>query len=920
MSNTNATILIALIFLLISFVPNAESKDQKGVAASKRIERVERALTHHKSFKLKKVTKVFAEEGGSLRVIVKTRQLPFQDKRSLKSRQERETVKKNVKKGIDLITSRFLNLNSIKIKNKFSYQHGFSAEVSLDGLEKLLADDDVLQVYEDRKRKPMLAQGIPLMQGSTVRQSYGGDGVSIAILDTGIDYNHPMLGGGGFPNAKVLGGTDTGEDDSDPIDSNGHGTAVAGIAAGNEPNPFVGDYVGGVAPNAKLYALKITWSDGLAYDSDVIEAIEWCITHQYDDPANPIKIINISFGGDKYTGYCDNYDESMQIGAQAVDNARQAGISIFVSSGNDGYTDAMAAPACYSGVVSVGEVYDSNVGSSGPWLTDAGSCTDSTTYSDLVTCYSNSSSTLDLLAPGSNAYTLDVLGSGGKEPGAYNPDFGGTSAASPYAAGAAALLQSLALKETGSFLTPEDLKNIMISKGVPVGDPKSSIVTPRVTIEESFQALKTKGDLNRDKFIDLKDLILSLQLLTGNDTGSTLSLLADISDDFKISMEEAIYISRYSSGAICSVSSVEDCITRNSCEDAGGLWYAYSCNQIPTQEFEPNDDKRFANVIAFDSVIAGSLATGDEDWYVVYTNAERVVTVSLESADYLAGNVEIYDGNNNLLANLRLSVTKNLSAHLSTAGYFFVRVTGTGDVGYDLLVDSNDDIPLNAWETEPNGNRDSANSILLDTEMAGNLTYSDEDWYVLHSDVERLITVSIKTSNRKTGVAIYNDKLALLATLPLEDSLSLNVHLPVGGTYYIKVSDTIGREAIAYSLLLSSNDGIPLPPWETEPNNWKVSANEISFGAAITGQLMPTSDIDWYMLYADSERIATVSLQTPATHFLITVAVYDDMNNQLARKGLINDITLTVTLPTAGTYYIKVLYSSIVDPYQLLVQ
>ena len=96
--------------------------------------------------------------------------------------------------------------------------------------------------------------GIPLMNAAEARNSYSGSGLSIAICDTGIDYTHPKLGGGGFPNTKVIGGYDTGQDDADPMDGNGHGTGCAGIAAGDMGN--AGDYIGGVYYGARLYALK----------------------------------------------------------------------------------------------------------------------------------------------------------------------------------------------------------------------------------------------------------------------------------------------------------------------------------------------------------------------------------------------------------------------------------------------------------------------------------------------------------------------------------------------------------------------------------------------------------------------------------------------------------------------------------------
>ncbi len=392
-----------------------------------------------------------------------------------------------------------LNMNSIRITNRFKYIFGFSAEVTLQGLQDLARHPDVLSVDEDMILHANLAQGIPLMNASTISGIYNGSGMAIAICDTGIDYNHPMLGGYGFPNHKVIGGYDTGEDDFDPIDGGGHGTACAGITAGSLGN--TGDYIGGVAYNAKLYALKMshTPTGGSAYTSNMVEAWEWCVTHQNDDPLNPIMIINTSFGGGRYTDQadCDNVSSAM---TAAAANARAVGITLFVSSGNDGYCDAMGWPGCLSDVISVGAVYDADFTTSSiGWCVSSESC--ATKYktegcgsgwyspevpnSDNVIAYSNTASFLTLLAP-SNWATTTKLG-GGYWDTAYG--FGGTSAACPYAAGAAACLQSTAKARTGAYLTPDQVEAYLTDYGDSITDSKVDITKPRINLENSTDAI-----------------------------------------------------------------------------------------------------------------------------------------------------------------------------------------------------------------------------------------------------------------------------------------------------------------------------------------------------------------------------------------------------------------------------------------------
>ena len=407
------------------------------------------------------------------------------------------TFRNNLRKTVEKVRSNVigsLDPGKVRITNTYVYIFGFSAEVNPEGLKQLTEIDEVISINKDRLIKAHMAQGIPLINAAGVRNMYSGSGIAVAICDTGIDTSHPMLGGGGFPNSKVIGGYDTGDDDDDPrpdpVYGNAHGTCCAGIAAGDIGS--AGDYIGGVAPGARLYALKISrGNDGTAWDGDMIEAWDWCVTHQYDDINNPIMVISTSFGGGYNAGYCDSANPVL---TEAAVNAVAAGISIFASSGNDGYCDGMGAPACVSSVISVGAVYDANIGP-----VNFANCSDSSTSPDLVTCYSNSAGFLDIFAASNNAYTTDIAGTGGYATRDYIPYFGGTSAASPYAAGAAACLQSAAKAINGIFLTPSEVKSLLTSNGDPVTDAKCgniSITKPRVNLAAAVDALGNEVPLD----------------------------------------------------------------------------------------------------------------------------------------------------------------------------------------------------------------------------------------------------------------------------------------------------------------------------------------------------------------------------------------------------------------------------------------
>ena len=389
-----------------------------------------------------------------------------------------------------------LDPTEVRITYTYHYIFGFAAEVTVNGLQELVNNPDVVFIEKDKIVYPNLAQGIPLMNASIPRSNYDGSGLAIAICDTGIDYTHPMLGGGGFPNSKVIGGYDVGDNDNDPMDLEGHGTACAGIAAGNLGT--VGDYIGGVAYGAKLYALKISLgSSGSSFGAAMVAAWDWCLDHQNDDPFNPIMIISTSFGGDEYSNTCDN---ALSLMTNAAANAVAAGMTLFASSGNESYCDSMNWPACISHVVSVGAVYDAALTSSSlGWCVADDSCASKSSYSgcasgwvsyeipqpDAVIVYSNTASFLGLLAP-SNWATTTKLG-GGYWDTAYG--FGGTSAACPYAAGAAACLQNAAKSIEGAYLSPGQVKSKLVDTGALITDEKVNITKPRVDLEAAISSL-----------------------------------------------------------------------------------------------------------------------------------------------------------------------------------------------------------------------------------------------------------------------------------------------------------------------------------------------------------------------------------------------------------------------------------------------
>tara|TARA_B100000029_G_scaffold235347_2_gene232481 strand:+ start:4481 stop:6475 length:1995 start_codon:yes stop_codon:yes gene_type:complete len=161
-----------------------------------------------------------------------------------------------------------------------------------------------------------------------------GNGITIAIIDTGIDYNHPDLGGGFGEGKTVIGGYDFIDDDSDPMDELGHGTHIAGI-------------ITKIAPNSKLLAYRVVNYNGLVKSSDVIRAMDLAVSDGAD-------IINLSLG---------SMAESDEL-RKSIKEITKSGIIVVTAVGNSGpIFGSIGDPAKYEDVISVGSQYTENVNS-----------------------------------------------------------------------------------------------------------------------------------------------------------------------------------------------------------------------------------------------------------------------------------------------------------------------------------------------------------------------------------------------------------------------------------------------------------------------------------------------------------------------------------------------------------------------------
>lgn len=309
----------------------------------------------------------------------------------------------------------------------FVYRHalkGMAARLSPGLLKKLQADPRV-QFVEPIKLFHLHAQTLPTgvnrinaELNATANIDNVDDGVDadIAIIDTGIDLDHPDLNIHRYvycyQQTLFKGRCDEGDVRAD--DSNGHGTHVAGTAAARDNNSGVV----GVAPGARLWGIRVMRDDGSITSLEVIAALDYVAAH-----ASEIDVANMSLG---FVGSSSAMDT-------ALSNAVAAGVTFTVSAGNEAMDVASVWPGGHPDVITVSALADFDGKPGGlkaqSFNFSSPGCTEN--QDDSFACFSNYGSGVDILAPGVKIRSTYNNG------GAAN--LHGTSMASPHVAGAVAL-------------------------------------------------------------------------------------------------------------------------------------------------------------------------------------------------------------------------------------------------------------------------------------------------------------------------------------------------------------------------------------------------------------------------------------------------------------------------------------------------
>jgi hypothetical protein len=336
-----------------------------------------------------------------------------------------------------------LRAQDVHVYHEFQIASAFTASATRAAIAQLLTDPTVARVDSMQYGSGGLAQSVPQIHADAVhRRGDLGQGVTVAVLDTGFDSTTPDVAGSIAAQHCFCSGNCCPDGTSE---QDGTGSAVTQAVHGNHVTGIIVSQgtvaPSGVAPGAQVVAVKVLNDSNRGFLGDWIAALEWIAMERPE-----VRAINMSLVSDSvFPAACDDADSYNMAFAQVLAVLRARGTLTFVASGNIGRTNAISSPACISSAVSVGAVQKD----------------------DEVWVGSNSYADLDLLAPG-----VSVLSTG---LGDSLVTLTGTSMATPHATGTAALL--LALNPT---LSADQLEDILKRNGTPIHDPRNGLTFPRV--------------------------------------------------------------------------------------------------------------------------------------------------------------------------------------------------------------------------------------------------------------------------------------------------------------------------------------------------------------------------------------------------------------------------------------------------------
>jgi serine protease AprX len=345
-----------------------------------------------------------------------------------------DSLEKQGGKDLKVIVLHEGNLSNVATSaDSFHILPGSALTVSSDKLEKIARTNGVKGIYKDQKLKVLAMPGQDGGPSSLtnsledprniddprMNKGYSGEGVTVALIDTGADRDHKTLAG------KIVAFKDFVNNQTDSYDDNGHGTHCASLVAGEKGT--------GVAPGAKLVVIKVMDREGACYLSDALNALDWCLENK---ERYGIRVVSFSVGGESPSDGTSLLDE-------ACDKMVENGLVMCVAAGNSGpAASSIVIPGDAENVITVGAV-----DSSGKIfeLSSRGPTAKGDTKPDLVTLGVDVVSALAGSKSGRSALS-------------------GTSMAVPQVSGAVALLL-----EARPDLAPADVKRVLLKTADDLG-------------------------------------------------------------------------------------------------------------------------------------------------------------------------------------------------------------------------------------------------------------------------------------------------------------------------------------------------------------------------------------------------------------------------------------------------------------------
>jgi serine protease AprX len=318
-------------------------------------------------------------------------------------------------------------------------------------IETLSRAESVEYIWPDLPVHTCLDVSVPLIRVPMVWDAgLRGSGIKIGIVDTGIDPNHPDFEGRIAGMTSFVGG--------DGADDNGHGSHVAGIAAGSGAASD-GKYRG-VASEATLYAAKVLDARGGGSMSGVMAGIEWAVNQG-------VHVINLSLGSD---GACDGTDALSTMCDQAV---QQHGIVVCAAAGNAGPSaSTVGSPGCARWVITVGAVDDNDAIAN---FSSRGPTSDGRVKPDVV-------------FPGVGIVAAQASGTAlGRVVATGYVELSGTSMATPHAAGSVALLL-----QAKPAMTPNQTKWALLTTAVNLQQSPNAQGSGRADVFAAYQKITTQ--------------------------------------------------------------------------------------------------------------------------------------------------------------------------------------------------------------------------------------------------------------------------------------------------------------------------------------------------------------------------------------------------------------------------------------------